>query len=80
MNSAPETYTLIHVWWLSCPDEGDGKNTTDLMRLIESALTSKLHSLIKLMYTVAKAFFLSRYAEVVKGKSSWQVEQPGALW
>ena len=34
MNSAPKAYTIIHTWWLSCPDEYDGKNTTDLMRLI----------------------------------------------
>jgi len=40
------------------------------MRLIVTALTLKLHSLIKLIYTVCEAFFLLHYAEVVKGKSS----------
>jgi hypothetical protein len=80
IKSALKAHRVIHTWWLDCPDEGDGKNKTDLMRLIDIALTSKLHSIMQLKYTVSEAFFLSHYTEVVKGKSSWQVEQPGTLW
>lgn len=74
MKSALKEYAVIRRWWLSCPDAGDGKNKTDLMRLIETALTSKLGSLIKLICSVTESFFLftfCRSGQREKFVTSW---------